>query len=199
MSGWKDWQIGEVVTEEDFQGFVQDQVVQIYADSTARTSALGTAVVEGMISYLRNTDALEYYDSSTWKTVGQDAILSQGTAGQYLKSNGGAGALWDDLKTDDIEQPTDAIASTYTIVAGDANQCLNSTSGSNGTVTINDVLQPGEYITFVQFGAGSLTFEAGVGVELDSFGDLFETAGRWAVAQVIKFNASRYVLTGRLK
>lgn len=198
MSGWKDWQAGEVVFEDDFQSFIQDQVIQIYADSSARSSALGTAVSEGMISYLEDTDSLEYYDSSSWQPVGQDAILSQGTIGQYLKSNGTAGAVWDDLKTNDIDQSTNSINTTHTITSDDANKCLNSTSGTDGTVTIEDVLEPGQYITFVQYGAGTMTFTAGSGVNLNSFGNLFETAGQYAVAQVIKFTTDQYVLTGRL-
>lgn len=85
--GWKDWQIGEVVTESDFQSLVQNQVVQVYADSTARTAALGTAVSDGMTSYLTATDSLEIYDGSAWVAVSSAdptftanrAIISNGT------------------------------------------------------------------------------------------------------------------------
>jgi hypothetical protein len=41
--------------------YLMDQSVMNFADSTARGSALGTAVSEGMVSYLNNTDNLEVY------------------------------------------------------------------------------------------------------------------------------------------
>ena len=64
MAGWKAWAIAEVVEATDFQTYVQNQVVQTYADATARTTALGASVAEGMVSYLSDTDALEYYSGS---------------------------------------------------------------------------------------------------------------------------------------
>lgn len=69
MSGWKKWAYGDLVSTELFQGNVQDQVVQKYANSDARNAALGTAVAEGMVSYLTNTNSLELYDGSTWSPV----------------------------------------------------------------------------------------------------------------------------------
>jgi hypothetical protein len=45
-----------------------DQSIMNFADSTARGSALGTAVAEGMVSYLNNTDSLEVY-----RTIGTAA------------------------------------------------------------------------------------------------------------------------------
>jgi len=65
--GWKDWTVGEVVTEADFQSFLQDQVLFVFASSAARGSAIGTAAVsEGMFSYLSDSDALEFYNGSSW-------------------------------------------------------------------------------------------------------------------------------------
>jgi hypothetical protein len=95
LSGWKDWQIGEVVEAAEFQTFLQDQVVQVYADSSARGSALGTAVAEGMASYVKDTDSFEVYDGSGWVPVSVDAAwVTAGTAGEILISNGTADPSW---------------------------------------------------------------------------------------------------------
>jgi hypothetical protein len=90
MSGWKEWQIGEVVEASDFQTYVQNQVVQVYADSTARGSALGTAVSEGMVAYLQDTNSTEVYNGSSWVAVGAGDITSV-TAGTGLTGGGTSG------------------------------------------------------------------------------------------------------------
>jgi len=69
LTGWKEWLSGEVVEHTEFQSFLQDQVVQVYAGTAARSSALGTAVAEGMVSYLSDTNSLEFYTGSAWQPV----------------------------------------------------------------------------------------------------------------------------------
>lgn len=91
MSGWRNWSIGELVEAADFQSFVQDQVVQVYADASARTSALGTAVSEGMISYLEDTNAVEYYSGSAWVSVSNPGDITAVTAGTGLTGGGVSG------------------------------------------------------------------------------------------------------------
>jgi hypothetical protein len=91
MSGWKSWAIGEVVEATDFQGYVQDQVVQVYADTAARGSALGTAVAEGMVSYLLDSSVLQYYDGSAWANVSQIGDITAVTAGTALSGGGTSG------------------------------------------------------------------------------------------------------------
>lgn len=91
MTGWKDWAVGEVVTEPDFQSYIQNQVVQNYASAAARGSALGTAVAEGMVSYLQDTNSLEVYGTA-WAAVGAPVLTASravvsGTAGELTASS----------------------------------------------------------------------------------------------------------------
>lgn len=65
-AGYKAFADGDVLTAAQVQTFLQDQAVMRFADSSARTSGLGTAVAEGMVSYLQDTDAVEVYDGSAW-------------------------------------------------------------------------------------------------------------------------------------
>lgn len=91
MSGWKSWAIGEVVEATDFQNYIQDQVVQVYADSSTRGSVLGTAVTEGMISYLSDTNSVEYYSGSAWVAVSNPGDITAVTAGTGLTGGGSTG------------------------------------------------------------------------------------------------------------
>lgn len=93
MSGWKEWQLLERVTSAEFQSYLQDQVVQVYASSAARSSALGTAVSEGMISYLADTNAIQFYDGAAWANVSNPGDITGVTAGTGLTGGGDSGAV----------------------------------------------------------------------------------------------------------
>lgn len=93
MSGWKSWAIGEVVEATDFQNYIQDQVVQVYAGSAARGSVLGTAVTEGMISYLSDTNSVEYYTGSAWSPIANPGDITAVTAGTGLTGGGSTGDI----------------------------------------------------------------------------------------------------------
>jgi hypothetical protein len=82
MSGWKQWQVAEVVDADDFQTYLQNQVVQVYDNSTARGTALGTAVAEGMVSYLKDSNAVEVWNGAEWQgfAVGDITAVTAGTA-----------------------------------------------------------------------------------------------------------------------
>ena len=75
MSGYREWQTGEVVTAANVNSYLQDQSVMKFADSAARDTALGTAVGggnalrEGMTAYLDDTDTLQYYGGTAWANV----------------------------------------------------------------------------------------------------------------------------------
>ena len=94
--GYKIFTAGEVLTAANVNGYLM-QGVLVFADSAARSSAIATAT-EGMVSFLQDTDAIEYYDGSAWS--GLDTLPAQsGNDGKYLTTDGTA-ASWATITTD---------------------------------------------------------------------------------------------------
>lgn len=60
---------GEVLTASNVMNYLQDQAVMNFAGTAARGSAIGTAVSEGMVSYLADTNDVQAYDGSAWLSV----------------------------------------------------------------------------------------------------------------------------------
>ena len=80
--GRKAFAAGEVLTAVNVQGYLMDQTVMVFASSAARSSAIGTAISEGMMSYLADTNEVSVYDGTAWVSVGGgggfDAFLLMG-------------------------------------------------------------------------------------------------------------------------
>lgn len=66
--GFKTFTTGEVLTAADTNGYLM-QGVLVFADAAARSAAI-TSPQEGQMSYLKDTNATEYYSGSAWTTVG---------------------------------------------------------------------------------------------------------------------------------
>ncbi len=71
--GHRAWIPGEVITADNIQQYLMDQSVQVYANSAARGSALVGFVAEGMVSYLKDTNAIEKFDGSSWVNIVSNA------------------------------------------------------------------------------------------------------------------------------
>ena len=91
MTGWKQWAIAEVVDADEFQTYLQDQVVMVFADAAARSTALSTSVAEGMVSYLEDSSALFFYNGSAWVAAASDGDITGVTAGTALTGGGTTG------------------------------------------------------------------------------------------------------------
>jgi hypothetical protein len=93
--GWRKFGAGEVLTANNFQSYAVDQSVQRYAGTAARGSAIGTAVSEGMMSWLDDTNVVEAYDGAAWNSlayataiptnIGMDLVKTQ-TVGTAVSS-----------------------------------------------------------------------------------------------------------------
>lgn len=65
-AGFKTFNTGDVFTASDANTYLMQQTVMVFADAAARTTALGANVAEGMMSYLKDTNAVEVYNGSSW-------------------------------------------------------------------------------------------------------------------------------------
>ena len=62
-TGHKKWNTGDLVEATAFNSYVQNQIVGVYDDSSARDAAFGGAgeptLAEGMVCYLKNTNEFQ--------------------------------------------------------------------------------------------------------------------------------------------
>lgn len=68
-AGYIEFATGDILTASAANQYLASQVVMVFADAAARTSAISSPQ-EGMISYLKDTNATEYYSGSAWAAVG---------------------------------------------------------------------------------------------------------------------------------
>jgi hypothetical protein len=75
-AGYKLFAVGDVLTAAQVNTYLQEQTVMSFADAAARTSALSAVLAEGMMSYLRDTNAVQVYNGSAWVAVGSSSPLT---------------------------------------------------------------------------------------------------------------------------
>ena len=67
--GWKTWSTGDTVTAANFQGYLQDQVIAVFATTSARDTAISSPS-DGQFAYVTaSTGTLYVYDNSAWTAV----------------------------------------------------------------------------------------------------------------------------------
>lgn len=130
--GYKEFATGDVLTATDANGYLASQVVMVFASSAARSSAI-TSPQEGMFSYLKDTNATQYYDGSAWSTVGGSTTPS------FALINTGGTALSGSstVTVSGISNKNDLYIFASGVTGGDGNSYgtitlrFNTDSGSN--------------------------------------------------------------------
>lgn len=111
--GFKTFTTGEVLTAADTNGYLM-QGVLVFASSAARASAV-TSPQEGQYSYLKDTDALEFYNGTAWTGAPVGDITSITTAaGSGLAGGAASGDV-----TLTLSSIYTAKTAAYTFVSGD--------------------------------------------------------------------------------
>jgi len=89
--GFKTFVTGDVLTATDTNGYLM-QGVWVFADAAARSAAV-TSPQEGNMSFLKDTNSVEYYSGSAWVAVGASSASNTFYAGKNKIINGNFG-VW---------------------------------------------------------------------------------------------------------
>jgi hypothetical protein len=79
---------GEILTAANVNGYLMDQSVMVFDNSSVRDSGIASPT-EGMVVYLKDTNAIQKYNGASWLDV--DGYVRAGTAGNLVISAGTAG------------------------------------------------------------------------------------------------------------
>jgi hypothetical protein len=92
-AGYRLFNTGDVLTAAQVNTYLQQQVIMVFVDASARTTALSGVLAEGMFSYLTGTNSFQYYDGAAWADVSNPGDITGVTAGTGLSGGGTSGAV----------------------------------------------------------------------------------------------------------
>ena len=121
-AGFKVYATGDLITASDFNTFIQEQIVMVFANSTARDSAVSSPS-EGMFCFLKDSDVLQFYSGSTWTNFIGEGDITGVTAGAGLTGGGTSGGV--SLALNITGQSSVAVASGDEIIFGDISDSNN--------------------------------------------------------------------------
>jgi len=169
--GKKVFVANEVLTAAEVNGYLMDQAVMVFDDSAARSSAIATAT-EGMITYLKDSNGLFYYDGSAWTVVGLDPITF-----------------------------TSSTATAYTIADSDAGSYLRFTNAGTVTVSTATAFTAGQQVQILADGTAlTITTDGATigGAGTAGTAVSFTVGGQYEAVAVIAVDTDTYRIIGNI-
>jgi hypothetical protein len=122
--GTRTWSTGDTVSAVNFQGYLQDQVIAVFATTSARDTAMSSPS-DGQFAYVTaGTGALYVYDNSAWTAIDLAGDISSIVTASNSSMAGGAtsGAATLTVDVDNTTVAT-ATATDYVLIsdASDSN------------------------------------------------------------------------------
>ncbi|NBU22808.1 MAG: hypothetical protein EBS38_02695 [Actinobacteria bacterium] len=207
---YKDFADLEVLYASDVDTFLMRQAVMVFDNASARSSALGTAVVEGMVTYIKSPAGLQYYTGSAWADVANPGDITAVTAGTALSGGGSSGSVTLNVNmaalainaTQVATTQTNSTATAYTFGTADQNTLVRFTSASTVTATVSTAtaLTAGQRIDVLRDGEGQVNITAGSGVTLAGAGTAASAFSivRYEAASIVCVGSNDYRVIGNV-
>jgi hypothetical protein len=156
--GKKTWNALDVLTAADMNGYLMDQAVMKFADATARSSALGTGVSAGMVSFRSDGTAWEGYNGSAWQALVDTSTFITASSTATLTNKTLSSPVFGGASLENAYLTGTGFAGyTFDVTTNGAVQYITANATANGTVnfrstsgvSLNTLMATNQSITVV--------------------------------------------------